>query len=169
MASLTASGDSLSTASNDRVYRTTWVLRGLAVGFLLFLGVELAGDGVSWTWGALTNLALAGSVVLGAVHQLGTSIQVSDEEIRKVMPLWRDRTVRFEGVRRLYVPMVRVDSGVRLYTDPDGSPALTLESQAYERSGDLLQEVARRLPDEATVDDPANRLAGADGVAETGG
>lgn len=75
------------------------------------------------------------------------------------MPLWRDRRVHFEDVCGFHVPMVLADGAVRLYTDPDAAPALTLAGQAYERFDDLLRQVARRLPDEAEVRDPANRIA----------
>jgi len=93
---------------------------------------------------------------------------VSDGDLRKATPLWWDRTVRFEDVRRLHVPMVVVDSGIRLYTDPDDTPALTLEAQTYERFDDLLRQVARRLPEDAEVKDPAGRLVGQGDADEEG-
>jgi len=165
-------GDARSDAPAEHVCRMTWVRRGLGlvglVGLLSLLGFEIAEAGTLWTGGVLTDLAMSGGVALGAAHQLGTSIHVSDDALWKATPLWEDRTVRFDEVRRLHVPMVRVDSGVRLYTDPDGTPALTLEAQTYERFDDLLRQVARRLPEDAEVKDPAGRLVGQGGADEEG-
>ena len=165
-------GNAPSDALDEHVYRMTWVRRGLGlvglVGLLLLLGFEVAGAGTVWTRGVLTDLVIVGCGAVGAAHQLGAYVHISADAIRKGMPLWWDRTVRFEDVRRLQVPMVLVDSGVQLYTDPDGPPALTLEAQAYTRFDDLLRQVARRLPDGAEVNDPADRLAGAGGPTEKG-
>ena len=164
-------GNMLSDGSVERVYRMTWIRRGLGLvgllGFLLLLGLEVAEARMLWTWGVLVDLTIVGFMAVGAVHQLRARVHVSDSTIRKTTPLWGTRTVRFEDVRRLHVPMVRVDSGVRLYTDPDGAPALTLEVQTYERFDDLLRQVACRLPDGTEVQDPADRLVG--GSAEKGG
>jgi len=48
-------------------------------------------------------------------------------------------------------------SGLWLYTDPGGDPALTIEGR-FERFGELAAKVADQLPAKAEVTDPAGRL-----------
>ncbi|WP_251954056.1 EbsA family protein [Salinibacter ruber] len=76
-------------------------------------GSEIATDAV-----VLGLLAYA----LFAVFQ--RSVVVGTEKIRKVRPLWWDRSVQISEIRRVHVPTTQ--SGLWLYTDPDGKPALKI-------------------------------------------
>lgn len=147
---------------NEQVYRTKRFLRGisgLGVVAVVFLVVSNVVDANRlWSVTGLLDLGMLLGVVGTGGGYLGRSIRITDEAVRKTWLLWPDQTVRFAAIRRVEIPMVRVDSAVKIYTDPDAKPSLTVEAQTFRNFDDLLRQIAHRLPEEAEVRDPAGRL-----------
>ena len=100
-------------------------------------GSEIATDAV-----VLGLLAYA----LFAVFQ--RSVVVGTEEIWKVRPLWWDRSVQISEIRRVHVPTT--ESGLWLYTDPDGNPALKIEAGLEDPVG-LEELVIQSVPAAAKI------------------
>jgi hypothetical protein len=146
--------------SGDATYRTSRGQRALSASgaavMLLVAALELAGLGGPPETDVLVAYAFGvGITLLGAVHGFKMTIQVGDGMIKKRRPLWTDKTLRLREVRRVHFPTIQ--SGLWLYTDPSGDPALTLEGH-FERFGALAVQVAGQLPDEAEITDPAGKL-----------
>ncbi|WP_263809373.1 hypothetical protein [Salinibacter sp.] len=116
-------------------YRTSRLQRGLSV-----LSV-----------GALLLLAAAG-------YGLRATVQVSETAVRKTRPLWTDNVLRFEDIQRLHLPVTT--EALWLYTEPNGSPDLSIEAQSFGRFGSLARRVLRRLPQHTESQDPAGRVEG---------
>ncbi len=114
-------------------YRTSRLQRGLSV-----LSV-----------GALLLLAAAG-------YGLRATVRVSETAVRKTRPLWTDNVLRFEDIQRLHLPVTT--EALWLYTEPNGSPDLSIEAQSFERFGSLARRVLRRLPQHTEIQDPAGRV-----------
>ena len=124
-------------------YRTSKFQRGLfllSIGALLLLAVLEGTDE-----GPILDLSLVNGVLTGA-----TLLAVASYGLRA--------TIRFEDIRRLHLPVTT--EALWLYTDPSGSPVLTVEAQSFERFGALARQVLRRLPPGAEIRDPAGRIEG---------
>ncbi|MEF8865352.1 MAG: hypothetical protein V5A20_06275 [Salinibacter sp.] len=146
-------------SSDEAVYRTSWRQRALstlaATIMLLLVGPELTSGDPLWTWDQLMDVVLLGAVLLGGAHGFLAKIEISDRTLWKRRPLWTDKDLRLSTVERVHFPTTQ--SGLWLYTDPDGDPALTVQGQ-FERFGQLAIQVADQLPGTAEITDPAGRL-----------
>jgi hypothetical protein len=144
--------------SFDATCRTSRGQRALSASgaAVMFLVAALELTGGSPETDVLVAYAFGvGITLLGAVHTFKMTIQLGDGMLKKRRPLWTDKTLHLRGVRRVHFPTTQ--SGLWLYTDPGGDPALTLEGH-FERFGELAVQVAGQLPDEAKITDPAGRL-----------
>jgi hypothetical protein len=117
--------------------------------FLLVAGTDYA-DGVAageWSELALDTSILA-AVVLLVFDTFRKSVLVRSGEIQKVQPLWRNRSVQISEIRRVHVPTT--ESGLWLYTDPDGNPALKIGA-GLEDNEELEKLVIQSAPSEAEI------------------
>jgi len=149
-------------SSGETTYRTSQLQRSLALAsaasLLLMATLRVTGDRPLWEPSLLNFVLTAGHLLVATGYGLRARIQVSERAVRKTRPLWSDNTVRFGDVRRAHLPLT--EEGLWLYTDPDGSPDLAVEAQSFERFDELACQVIRRLPSDAEVSDPADRLDG---------
>jgi len=76
--------------------------------------------------------------------------------VQKTRPLWTDNVLRFEDIQRLHLPVTT--EALWLYTEPNGSPDLSIEAQSFERFESLARQVLRRLPQHTKIQDPAGRV-----------
>ncbi|WP_240331724.1 hypothetical protein [Salinibacter ruber] len=65
-----------------------------------------------------------------------------------VQPLWNDQSVQISEIRRVHVPTI--ESGLWLYTDPDGNPALTIGG-GLEAPEELEERVTKSVPPAAKI------------------
>jgi hypothetical protein len=75
---------------------------------------------------------------------------VGTEEIRKVRPLWWDKSVQISEIRRVHVPTTHFTDGLRLHTDPDRKPALKIGA-GLEDPDRLKELVIQSVPLEAKI------------------
>lgn len=147
------------TQGGKAVYRTSRGHRALSIlgaaAMLFVIGSDLTGGDPLWTWGQLVDAALLGAVLLGGADGFLARIEIGDRTLWKRRPLWTDEALSLSKVRRVHFPTTQ--SGLWLYTDPDGDPALTIGGR-FERFGNLAVQIADQLPDAAEVIDPAGRL-----------
>ena len=141
-------------------YRTSRLQRGLSVlsvGALLLLAVLEATDEGPLLELSLVNVLLTGATLLAAAgYGLRATVRVSETAVRKTRPLWTDNVLRFEDIQRLHLPVTT--EALWLYTEPNGSPDLSIEVQSFERFGPLARRVLRRLPQHTEIQDPAGRV-----------
>jgi len=148
-------------SSGEAVYRTSRGHRTLsalsAAIMLLVYGLELTDGNPSgpWSdlpepwWGLLAEVVLLGMVLLPAVDGFLARIEISDRTLWKRRPLWTDKAFSLGKTERVHFPTI--ESGLWLYTDPDGDPALTIGGQ-FERFGRLAVEVKNpALPGGASI------------------
>jgi hypothetical protein len=128
-----------------------FLVLSVAVFWLLTIGSEWMSD-VNGKLAEGSEIA-TDAVVLGllayalfAVFQ--RSVVVGTEKIRKVRPLWWDKSVRISAIRRVQVPTI--GRGLWLYTDPDGNPALKTGG-GLEDSGELEEMVTESVPQDAEI------------------
>jgi len=122
---------------------------------LLLFGLELTDGDLFGPWGQFVDVALLGVVLLGAVDGFLARIEIGEGKLRKQRPLWTDKVLRLRKIQRVHFPTIQ--SGLWLYIDPSGDPALTIGGR-FERFGTLAVQVADELPDTAEITDPAGRL-----------
>jgi len=143
-------------------YRTSKFQRGLSllsIGALLLLAMLEGTDEGPILDLSLVNGGLTGATLLAvASYGLRATIRVSETTIQKKRPLRTDNVLHFEDIRRLHLPVTT--EALWLYTDPSGSPILTVEAQSFERFEALARQVLRRLPSGAEIRDPAGRIEG---------
>ncbi|WP_263784397.1 hypothetical protein [Salinibacter grassmerensis] len=143
-------------------YRTSAFQRGLSllsVGSLLLLGVLEVTDEGPLLELSLVNVMLTGAMlVTAAAYGLRATVRVSETTVQKRRPLWTDHVLRFEDIQRVHLPVTT--EALWLYTEPDGSPDLSIEAQSFERFESLARQVLRRLPQHAEIRDPAGRAEG---------
>lgn len=142
-------------------YHTSRWQRGLALacaaGAVLFAGLAVTSGPPLFSWWTLLNLGTTGSMMVAmAAYGLHARIEVRAKGLRKVRPLWWDETIRFEAVERMLLPMSR--PGLALFTGPGGQSQFDVDGSAFEDFDQLAREVCRRLPPDAEVEDPADRL-----------
>jgi hypothetical protein len=126
-----------------------WMSASGLLFFLLVVGMDYAGGVAAGEW---SELALDASIVAGLVlvvfNAFRKSVLVGENEIRKVQPLWWDRSVQISAIRRVHVPTT--ESGLWLYTDPDGNPALTIGG-GLEAPEELEELVTESVPPAAKI------------------
>ncbi len=141
-------------------YRTSRFQRGLSllsIAGLLLLAVWEATDEGPFLELSLVNVTLTGATLLVvASYGLRATIQVSETAVQKTRPLWMDKVLRFEDIQRLHLPVTT--EALWLYTEPNGSPDLSIEAQSFERFESLARQVLRRLPQHTEIQDPAGRV-----------
>ncbi|MCS3649930.1 hypothetical protein GGQ08_001224 [Salinibacter ruber] len=117
--------------------------------FLLVVGTDYASGVAAREW---SELALDAGIVAGLVlvvfNAFRKSVLVGENEIRKIQPLWWDQSVQISAIRRVHVPTI--ESGLWLYTDPDGNPALTIGG-GLEAPEELEERVTESVPPAAKI------------------
>jgi hypothetical protein len=139
----------------SRRFGTSNFSRFLVLSVAVFWLVTIGSEWISDVNGKLaegteiaTDLIVLGllAYALFAVFQRG--VVVGTEEIRKVRPLWWDRSVQISKIRRVHVPTTQ--DGLWLYTDPDGNPALKIGAGLEDPAG-LKEIVTGSVPSEAKI------------------
>ena len=149
------SGAPLATYGTSKWQRGVAMLAG--AGAIVFAGLVVAGPQPVFSWWTLLDLSTTGAMmVAAAAYGLHARIEVFDDGLRKVRPLWRDDTIRFEAVERVLLPMT--SPGLMLFTDVGSTPAFAVDGDAFEHFDRLVLQVCRRLPDTAEIEDPAGRI-----------
>lgn len=156
MSDTNGSGD----AEEISTYQTSVFQRRLSflsVAALLLLASMEATDGGPVLELSLINVMLTGGMLLAtASYGLRATIRVSETEIRKERPLWKDNALRFKDIQKARLPLTA--EALWLYADSGGSPDLSVDADSFERFGDLTCQVLRRLPEGAEIHDPAGRI-----------
>jgi hypothetical protein len=67
---------------------------------------------------------MVAGLVLIVLNSSWKEVLIEENEIRKVQPLWAGQSLQISEIRRVHVPTI--ESGLWLYTDPDGDAALTI-------------------------------------------
>ncbi len=117
--------------------------------FLLVVGTDYASGGAAREWSELAlDAGIVGGLVLVVFNAFRKSILVGENEIRKVQPLWNDQSLQTSEIRRVHVPTI--ESGLWLYTDPDGNPALTIGG-GLEAPEELEELVTESVPPAAKI------------------
>lgn len=131
-----------------------WRRRTISVGALLFsfTVLELIGDGAG-TWEIVQESTLIGFFTLAYVASFRRSVLIEKKEIRKVLPVWKDRFVEISSVqtgdvRRVHVPVSQ--EGLWLYTDLEENVALNVGS-GIENPDELKKLVLQQAPSSAEV------------------
>lgn len=151
------SGDPIATYGTSRWQRGMALIAG--AGAIVFAGLVVAGPQSPLSWGSLLQIGTTGGMmVAAAAYGLHARIEVFEDGLRKVRPLWRDETLRFEAVERVLLPMT--NEGLRFFTGSGGQLRMHIDGASFERFDRLALQVCRRLPDRAEVEDPADRLDG---------
>jgi hypothetical protein len=135
------------------------VLSGAAVG-LSTIGPEWMSDvngKLAEGSEIATDAILLGLLIYASFAVFQQSVVVGAEEIRKVRPLWWDQSVQISEIRRVHVPTT--ESGLWLYTDPDGNPALTIGG-GLEAPDELEERVIQHAPSDAAVTGLGHRANG---------
>lgn len=150
---MSSSGDPLST------YRTSRLQRGLAAvavaGLVLLIGIGAVGPDPSWP--TLLQFGTTGvALVAWAAYGLHARIEVWEDGLRVIRPLWWDEEIRFEHVERALLPMT--NDGLMLFTGPSGQKQFGVDGQTFKRSDQLILHVLRCLPEDAKIEDPAGRI-----------
>ncbi len=96
----------------------------------------------------LVGLAGAGYAIRTCFNGFRRHVEVGAEEIRKVHPLWSGQSVQISEIRRVHVPTT--ESGLWLYTDPDGDAALIIGG-GVEDPDRLKELVIQSVPPEAKI------------------
>ncbi len=104
-----------------------------------------------------TDAVVLGLLVYASFAVFQRSVVVGTEEIWKVRPLWWDQSVQISAIRRVHVPTT--ESGLWLYTDPDGNPALTIGG-GLEAPDELEERVIQHAPSDAAVTGLGHRANG---------
>jgi hypothetical protein len=128
-----------------------------AAGALLVFGLVAVRNRPLLSWWTLLDLATTGvPMVVGAAYGLRAQIEVYEDGVRRVHPLWRNHALRFADVERALLPTTR--RGLLLFTGAAGSPQFGIDGDTFEDVDALIRRVLRRLPDDVAVEDPAGRL-----------
>ena len=126
--------------------------------FLLVVGTDYASGVAAREWSELAlDAGIVGGLVLVVFNAFRKSVLVGENEIRKVQPLWNDQSVQISEIRRVHVPTI--ESGLWLYTDPDGNPALTIGG-GLEAPDELEERVIQHAPSDAAVTGLGHRANG---------
>ncbi|WP_263784324.1 hypothetical protein [Salinibacter grassmerensis] len=135
-----------------------WISASGLVALLLVYGTNYADGVVAMEWSELAlDASLVAGVVLAAFNGFRKEVLVGENEIRKVQPLWTDQSVQISEIRRVHVPTT--ESGLWLYTDPDGNPALTIGG-GLEAPDELEELVIQHAPSDAAVTGLGHRANG---------
>ena len=149
------SGDPIATYGTSRWQRGVALVA--AAGAVLFAGMIVAGPQPPFSWASLFQIGTTGGMmVAAAAYGLHARIEVFEDGLRKVRPLWRDEPLRFGAVERVLLPMT--NEGLRFFTGSGGQLRMHIDGTSFERFDRLALQVCRRLPDDAEIDDPAGRL-----------
>jgi hypothetical protein len=149
------SGDPIATYGTSKWQRGMALIAG--AGAIVFAGLVVAGPQSPLSWGSLLQIGTTGGMmVAAAAYGLHARIEVFEDGLRKVRPLWRDETIRFDAVERALLPMT--SEGLMLFAG--GQAQFQVDGDAFEHFDRLVLQVCRRLPDTAEIEDPADRLDG---------
>jgi len=147
------SGDPIATYGTSRWQRGVALIAG--AGAIVFAGLVVAGPQSPLSWGSLLQIGTTGGMmVAAAAYGLHARIEVFEDGLRKVRPLWRDETLRFGAVERALLPMT--NEGLMLFAG--GQAQFQVDGDVFEHFDRLVLQVCRRLPDDAEIEDPAGRL-----------
>lgn len=131
---------------------------GLLTVTVLEPTMDYAGGAAPVGWAELAvDASLLVGLGLAGFNAFRRHVEVGAEEIRKVQPLWGDRSVQISEIRRVHVPTT--ESGLWLYTDPDGNPALTIGG-GLEAPDELEERVIQHAPSDAAVTGLGHRANG---------
>lgn len=134
-----------------RQWKTMFVggFAGLLSVTVLEPTMDYAGGAAPVGWAELAvDASLLVGLGLAGFNAFRRHVEVGAEEIRKVQPLWGDRSVQISEIRRVHVPTT--ESGLWLYTDPDGNPALKIGAGLEDPAG-LEELVIQSVPPEAKI------------------
>ncbi len=147
-----------------RWFGTSNFSRFLVLSVAVFWLVTIGSEWISDVNGKLaegseiaTDLIVLGLLAYALFAVFQRSVVVGTEEIRKVRPLWWDQSVQISAIRRVHVPTT--ESGLWLYTDPDGNPALTIGG-GLEAPDELEERVIQHAPSDAAVTGLGHRANG---------
>jgi hypothetical protein len=116
---------------------------------LLVVGTAYADVVAAGEWSEVArDASIVAGLVLVVFNAFRKSVLVGENKIRKVQPLWNDQSVPTSEIRRIHVPPI--ENGLWLYTDPDGSPALTIGG-GLESPEELEERVIQQAPSDAVV------------------
>lgn len=148
-------GDPIATYGTSRWQRGGALVAAAAA--VLFAGLTVAGPQPTFSWVSLFQIGTTGGMmVAAAAYGLHARIEIFEDGLRKVRPLWRDETLRFGAVERVLLPMT--NEGLRFFTGSGGQLRMHIDGSSFERFHRLALQVCRRLPDDAEIDDPVGRL-----------
>ena len=135
-----------------------WISASGLLACILLVGTDYAGGGAAGKWSGLAlDAGIVGGLVLVVFNAFRKSVLVGENEIRKVQPLWSDRSVPTSEIRRVHVPTI--ENGLWLYTDPDGNPALTIGG-GLEAPEELEELVIQHAPSDTAVTGLGHRANG---------
>ncbi len=147
-----------------RRFGTSNFYRFLVLSVAVFWLVTIGSEWISDVNGKLaegseiaTDAVVLGLLAYALFAVFQRSVVVGTEEIRKVRPLWNDQSVQISEIRRVHVPTI--ESGLWLYTDPDGNPALTI-CGGLEAPEELEERVIQHAPSDAAVTGLGHRANG---------
>lgn len=139
----------------SRRFGTSNFSRFLVLSVAVFWLVTIGSEWISDVNGKLaegseiaTDLIVLGLLAYALFAVFQQSVVVGTEEIRKVRPLWWDKSVQISAIRRVHVPTTA--DGLWLYTDPDRNPALKIGAGLEDPDG-LEELVIQSLPSEAKI------------------
>jgi hypothetical protein len=115
---------------------TRFLVLSVAAVWLLTTGPEQVSDvnGNLAEWSKIaTDVVALGLSAYACFAVFQRSVVVGKEEIRNIRPLWTNRPVQIGEIRRVHIPAT--PGGPRLYTDPDGNPALKVGARLEEPGG----------------------------------
>ena len=115
--------------------------------FLISVLEYVEGPAEGWS-GVAVDSSVAGLLILACVDNFQRTILVGEKEIREARPLWRDQSLQISEIQRVHVPTT--ESGLWLYTDPDGKPALKIGA-GLEAPDEFEELVIQSVPPAAKI------------------